>query len=59
MTTYWPESLVLSLDGIAQGGEGVGRCKDRVVFAGGGLPGERVRVQLHERRDNYARGVVT
>jgi 23S rRNA (uracil1939-C5)-methyltransferase len=54
----WPETLELTLDGIAQGGEGVGRWQDRVVFAGGGLPGERVRVRLHERHDAYARGVV-
>jgi 23S rRNA (uracil1939-C5)-methyltransferase len=54
--THWPETLELTLDGIAQGGEGVGRWDGRVVFVGGGLPGERVRVRLHERRDSYARG---
>jgi 23S rRNA (uracil1939-C5)-methyltransferase len=54
----WPETLELTLDGIAQGGEGVGRWQDRVVFAGGGLPGERVRVRLHERHEAYARGEV-
>jgi 23S rRNA (uracil1939-C5)-methyltransferase len=52
----WPETLELILDGIAQGGEGVGRWEERVVFAGGGLPGERVRVRLRERHDAYARG---
>ncbi len=52
----WPETLELTLDGIAQGGEGVGRWDGRVVFAGGGLPGERVRVQLRERHGAYARG---
>jgi 23S rRNA (uracil1939-C5)-methyltransferase len=52
----WPENLELTLDGIAQGGEGVGRWEGRVVFAGGGLPGERVRVRLHERHANFARG---
>ena len=52
----WPETLELVLDGIAQGGEGVGRWDGRVVFAGGGLPGERVRVRLRERHDAYARG---
>jgi 23S rRNA (uracil1939-C5)-methyltransferase len=54
----WPATLELSLDGIAQGGEGVGRWDDRVVFAGGGLPGERVQVHLRERHDSYARGDV-
>jgi 23S rRNA (uracil1939-C5)-methyltransferase len=56
--TQWPETLELSLDGIAQGGEGVGRWNERVVFARGGLPGERVRVYLTEGRDSYAHGVV-
>jgi 23S rRNA (uracil1939-C5)-methyltransferase len=54
----WPDTLELTLDGIAQGGEGVGRWQGRVVFAGGGLPGERVLVQLHERHESYARGAV-
>lgn len=54
----WPSELELTLDGIAQGGEGVGRWRDRVVFARGGLPGERVQVRLRERREAYARGDV-
>jgi len=54
----WPETLELTLDGIAQGGEGVGRWQERVVFAGGGLPGERVRLRLHELHEAYARGEV-
>jgi 23S rRNA (uracil1939-C5)-methyltransferase len=54
----WPETIELSLDGIAQGGEGVGRWQERVVFASGGLPGERVLVALGERHAAYARGVV-
>ncbi len=55
----WPETVELTLDGIAQGGEGVGRWEGRVVFGGGGLPGERVRVRLRERHEAYARGDVT
>lgn len=58
MSTEWPDTLELTLDGIAQGGEGVGRWQERVVFAGGGLPGERVVVRLTERHDHYARGEV-
>src|SRR5215212_7490148 len=54
----WPATLEITLDGIAQGGEGVGRWQERVVFARGGLPGERVQVRLRERRDAYARGDV-
>jgi 23S rRNA (uracil1939-C5)-methyltransferase len=54
----WPATLELTLDGIAQGGEGVGRWQERVVFARGGLPGERVQVRLRERHEAYARGDV-
>ncbi|MFN8504502.1 23S rRNA (uracil(1939)-C(5))-methyltransferase RlmD [Kouleothrix sp.] len=57
-TTSWPETLELTFDGIAQGGEAVGRFNERVVFAAGGLPGERALVRLHELRDSYARGSV-
>jgi 23S rRNA (uracil1939-C5)-methyltransferase len=55
----WPEILELTLDGIAQGGEGVGRWEGRVVFVNGARPGERVRVQLSERHPTYARGEAT
>lgn len=54
----WPDTLELTLDGVAQGGEAVGRWHDRVVFASGGIPGERVVVRLRERREAYARGDV-
>ena len=54
----WPDTLELTLDGIAQGGEAVGRWQERVVFAAGGIPGERVVVRLRERREAYARGEV-
>ena len=54
----WPETLELALDGIAQGGEGIGRWQGCVVFARGGLPGERVRVRLRERHAAFARGDV-
>lgn len=54
----WPDMLELRLDGIAQGGEGVGRWQGRVVFVAGGLPGELVRARLRERHTAYARGDV-
>ncbi|NOK60282.1 MAG: 23S rRNA (uracil(1939)-C(5))-methyltransferase RlmD [Chloroflexi bacterium AL-W] len=56
--THWPEVVELTLDGIAQGGDGVGRWQGRVVFATGGLPGEQVCVQLTEQRAAFARGHV-
>ncbi len=54
----WPDTIELTLDGIAQGGDGVGRWEGRVVFAEGGLPGEQVRVNLREKKEAYARGEV-
>jgi 23S rRNA (uracil1939-C5)-methyltransferase len=54
----WPATLDLTLNGVAQRGEGVGRWHERVVFAGGGLPDERVLVRIHEHHDSYARGEV-
>ncbi len=54
----WPDTLELTLDGIAQGGDAVGRWQERVVFAAGGIPGERVVVRLRERHESYARGDV-
>ncbi|MFO7168665.1 MAG: 23S rRNA (uracil(1939)-C(5))-methyltransferase RlmD [Chloroflexota bacterium] len=54
----WPETIELTLGGIAQGGDAVGRWEGRVVFVAGGIPGERVRARLREARDSYARAVV-
>jgi 23S rRNA (uracil1939-C5)-methyltransferase len=53
-----PESLELEIDGIAQGGNGVGRWEGQVVFVSGALPGERVRAQVYERRPSFARARV-
>lgn len=59
MDRSWPRRVpVLRLEGIAQGGEAVGRFRGRVVFVRGALPGETVAVSLTERRKGYARGVV-
>ncbi|GAB4436563.1 MAG: class I SAM-dependent RNA methyltransferase [Chloroflexi bacterium OHK40] len=52
------ELLELTVESIAQGGDGVGRLDGMVVFARGGLPGERVRLAISERRPSYARGTV-
>ncbi len=58
MTNSLPDNLELTIERMAQGGDGVGRFQDMVVFATGGLPGEQVRVRLGERKPTYARGVV-
>jgi 23S rRNA (uracil1939-C5)-methyltransferase len=52
------DEFELSLDGIAQGGDGVGRHEGLVVFVRGGLPGERVHVRLGERKPSYARATL-
>lgn len=58
MTAY-PDELELEIDRMAQGGYGVGRWEGRVVFANGGLPGERVRVRIQQRKPDFAHGQVT
>lgn len=44
------------IDGIAHGGDGVGRLDGKAVFVPGALPGETVTVQLTQQRPRYARG---
>jgi 23S rRNA (uracil1939-C5)-methyltransferase len=58
MAQTWPDEVDLHLTAMAQGGDGVGRWEGRVVFATGGLPGERVRVRLRDRQRSFARGEV-
>jgi 23S rRNA (uracil1939-C5)-methyltransferase len=45
----------LRLDGIAHGGEALGRDQGRVVFVPFAIPGERVRVELLEEKARWAR----
>ena len=52
------DALVLTIDDLAFGGEGVGRADGYVVFVAGGVPGDRVRVRLEHARARYGRGVI-
>jgi 23S rRNA (uracil1939-C5)-methyltransferase len=52
------DSLVLTIDDLAFGGEGVARADGYVVFVPGGVPGDRVRVRLEHARPRYGRGVI-
>jgi 23S rRNA (uracil1939-C5)-methyltransferase len=52
------DTIQIRLEGIAQGGEAVGRWKGQVIFVQGGLPGEVVALRLTARRRSFARGVV-
>jgi len=52
------EALVLTIDDLAFGGEGVGRADGYVVFVTGGIPGDRLRVRLDQARSRYGHGVI-
>ena len=49
------QRIELRLDGIAHGGEALGRDRGRVVFVPYAIPGERVRVELLEEKPRWAR----
>lgn len=54
------ETDVLEVTAVVAGGDGLARdVEGRVTFIAGGLPGERVRVGVHERRKDFARATVT
>jgi 23S rRNA (uracil1939-C5)-methyltransferase len=47
--------IELTLDGIAHGGEAIGRHIGKTIFVPYAIPGERVRIELVEERDRWAR----
>lgn len=47
--------IELTLDGIAHGGEAIGRHAGKTVFVPYAIPGERVRIELVEERERWAR----
>jgi 23S rRNA (uracil1939-C5)-methyltransferase len=52
------ETLDLTIDDLAFGGEGVGRADGYVVFVRGGLPGDHLRVRLTEARGRFGRATI-
>lgn len=52
------DTLTVSIDDLAFGGDGVGRVNGYVVFVRGGIPGDRLTVRLTEARARYGRGVI-
>jgi len=52
------DTLSLTIDDLAFGGEGVGRADGYVIFVPGGLPGDRVRVRLEQTRSRFGRGKI-
>lgn len=52
------QSLSVTIDDLAFGGEGVGRADGYVVFVRGGIPGDRLRVRLDQARSRFGRGTI-
>ncbi len=48
-------SIEVELTDLAYGGDAVGRYEGRVLFVPGGIPGERVLVEIVEERRGHAR----
>jgi 23S rRNA (uracil1939-C5)-methyltransferase len=54
------EPLTLEISSIVAGGNGLARDADgRVTFVTGALPGERVEVEITQRKKDFARATVT
>lgn len=47
--------IKLELDSIAHGGEAIGRHAGKVIFVPYAIPGERVRVEILEEKERWAR----
>jgi 23S rRNA (uracil1939-C5)-methyltransferase len=52
------DTVVLTIEDLAFGGEGVARSDGYVVFVPGGVPGDRLRVRLVQARSRFGRGVI-
>src|SRR5438552_19115547 len=52
------ESLELTIDDLAFGGEGVGRVEGYVLFVRGAVPGDRVLVKVVEAGSRFGRAVI-
>ncbi|MEN8113247.1 MAG: class I SAM-dependent RNA methyltransferase [Actinomycetota bacterium] len=46
----------LTIDGVAHGGEGVGRIDGKAHFIAGAMPGERVEIEVVKEKRRWARG---
>jgi 23S rRNA (uracil1939-C5)-methyltransferase len=52
------QSLSVTIDDLAFGGEGVGRIDGYVVFVRGGIPGDHLRVRLDQARARFGRASI-
>lgn len=48
--------IEITLDAIAHGGEAIGRHEGKAIFVPYAIPGERVRVEIVEAKERWARG---
>ena len=55
-TPTLPFMVDIEIDGIAHGGEAVGRLDGKACFVAGAMPGERVEVDLTREKKRWARG---
>lgn len=51
-------TMIVDVDSVAHGGHCVARADGRVIFVRHALPGERVRIEVTERKKSYWRGDV-
>ena len=49
------QPIEINLDAIAHGGEAIGRHGGKAIFVPYAIPGERVRIEIVEERDRWAR----
>jgi 23S rRNA (uracil1939-C5)-methyltransferase len=49
------QPIEINLDAIAHGGEAIGRHAGKAIFVPYAIPGERVRIEIIEERDRWAR----
>jgi len=52
------QSLSVTIDDLAFGGEGVGRIDGYVIFVRGGIPGDRLQVRLDQARARFGRASI-
>lgn len=52
-------TVTVELDSMAHGGEAMGRYEGQPIFVPLGIPGERVRVEVEEKRRRFWRGRIT
>lgn len=49
------QTVEITLDAMAHGGDAIGRHEGRAVFVPYGIPGERIRAEIVDDRERYAR----